>query len=266
MSSKKQIKTINNQTTVNQTKISKSKQPIKKELLDNTNVISTNNDSSSNTDSSSDSDSDTDSSSDNDLGNNNVDNDSDSESDTPKTKPEKLVKQKKEVEKISHNELITQITELRQKKKLRKIKFLEIQKEYEKEETNDDKLLDKLLSQLSKVHNDEKNSTCKTKIKKTPKQNTGGIHKVDVVPHVFLKFLDKEENTLMSFKDILSQFHSKLKELGLKSGQITTLDEKTSKLFNHPDYPTGTVINFSGYGTFIKKICNHYSAKTNVSL
>ncbi len=177
-----------------------------------------------------------------------------------------LVKQKKEIDKVSHIDLLSQINELRQNKKLRKIKFLEAQKEFEKEDNNDDKLLDKLISQLPKVHNDEKNSISKIKIKKPSKPNTGGIHKLDDVPHVFIKFFGKEENTQMAFKDILSQLHSKLKELGLKSGQKTTLDEKTAKLFNHPDYPAGTVIDFSGYGTFIKKICAQHSVKNNVSL
>jgi len=242
----------------------KSKNDSDKESINDSNSDS---DSDSDSDSNSDSDSDSNSDSDNDSikSNNNIKSDNDTIKSDKNTniKKDKIVKQKKEVDKILYTDLIIQINELRQNKKLRKIKFLEVQKEYEKEDNTDDKHLDKLLSQLLKVHNDEKNSISKIKVKKTPKQNTGGIHKLDDVPSVFLKFFGKEENTQMAFKDILSQLHSKFKELGLKSGQKTTLDEKTAKLFNHPEYPAETVIDFSGYGTFIKKICAHYSVKNN---
>ena len=90
-----------------------------------------------------------------------------------------------------------------------------------------------------------------TKIKTTEKSNTG-INKKKPVPEVLINFLGLEDDVLMSRPDIVSAFNTKLKDLGIKKGQITTLNKDVVKELGLDKTYIDKEIGFGEIQTLIK--------------
>ena len=180
-------------------------------------------------------------------------------SDNEQVKPDKKSKKKEKENKFNNslekiNEFYTELDELEL-----------VQAELEKElktvakKINDNyKQIRKLYSGLSKQHQDE--------LKDRPKRtNTSksGILKESQVPPVLIKLLGLEDNVMMPRTTVMSLVNTKFKELGLKTGQKTTLDAKTAKLFG---LKAGHEIGFSDFQRFLADIYDNAFKKNTVTL
>ena len=107
----------------------------------------------------------------------------------------------------------------------------------------------KLYSLFSKCHDDEIKKALKRKNKRKGNKD-GGFNKELDVPKVLLKFFNLSEDVKMTRPKVMSMLNNKFKELGLKNGQLTTLNETTALALGKDP---GRVIQFTGFQSFLKE-------------
>ena len=127
------------------------------------------------------------------------------------------------------------------------------------EQAKVDKTIVKTLSLLGKSHTQEIGK------KKQPREGPPvktGFNKEHPVPKQLLSFLGLEEGTEMTRPKVYSAFSNKCKEMGLKDGKNTTLNEEAVRLLGLPKSDVGKVIPFTGGQSFLSTL---YPKKTLVS-
>jgi hypothetical protein len=115
----------------------------------------------------------------------------------------------------------------------------------------------KIYALFSKCHDDEIKKALKRKNKRKVNKDSGFNKELDV-PKILSKFFNIEEDVKMTRPKVMSMLNNKFKELGLKNGQITTLDEKTALLLGKEP---GRVIQFTGFQSFLKEF---YDVESNI--
>jgi hypothetical protein len=118
----------------------------------------------------------------------------------------------------------------------------------EKERSEHERQLNSALKLIGKTHLDE---VTKAKIRPKRKGNVnGGFNKEQPVPEILRNFLGLPENAAMSRPKVMSALNNKFKELGLKDGQLTTIDKETAIALNLTN-SDGKVIKFTEFQTFL---------------
>ena len=107
----------------------------------------------------------------------------------------------------------------------------------------------KIYALFQKCHEDEIKKALKRKNKRKGNVD-GGFNKELDVPVVLSTFFGVDKDTKMTRPKVMSMLNNKFKELGLKNGQITTLDEKTASALGKE---SGRVIQFTGFQSFLKE-------------
>jgi hypothetical protein len=107
----------------------------------------------------------------------------------------------------------------------------------------------KIYALFSKCHDDEIKKALKRKNKRKGNKDSGFNKELDV-PKVLSKFFNLEEDIKMTRPKVMSMLNNKFKELGLKNGQLTTLDEKTALALGKEP---GRIIQFTGFQSFLKE-------------
>lgn len=115
----------------------------------------------------------------------------------------------------------------------------------------------KIYALFSKCHDDEIKKALKRKNKRKVNKDSGFNKELDV-PKILSKFFNIDEDVKMTRPKVMSMLNNKFKELGLKNGQITTLDEKTALLLGKEP---GRVIQFTGFQSFLKEF---YDVESNI--
>ena len=131
-------------------------------------------------------------------------------------------------------------------------KHKELQEALHKNEKNRNELerqRNRLYSVLSKSHDDEIKRVVKLKPKRKGNKK-GGFNKETPVPLKLIKYLGLEEGTEMSRPKVMSLLNNKFKTVGLKNGQITTLDKNTAKSLEKEE---NREIKFTEFQSFIKE-------------
>ena len=189
----------------------------------------------------------------------------DSESESSDSEDEAVEKKTKEKKtKESFEELTKKLEALRGdiKDVNKEISELEKQlKSREKVRNDYERQCNAIVKVLSKTHTDEVNKAIKSKPKRKGNVN-GGFNKEQPVPEVLAKFLGLEEGTEMTRPKVYSAFSNKCKEMGLKDGKNTTLNEEAVRLLGLPKSDVGKVIPFTGGQSFLSTL---YPKKTLVS-
>jgi hypothetical protein len=144
----------------------------------------------------------------------------------------------------SKKKLDDEIQEIEKTLKLKKI-----------EQAKVDKNILKTLSLLGKSH------TKKKQPREGPPVKTG-FNKEHPVPKQLLSFLGLEEGTEMSRPKVYSAFSTKCKEMGLKDGKNTTLNEEAVELLGLPKSDVGKTMLFTEVQSFLSTL---YPKKTLVS-
>jgi flagellar hook protein FlgE len=178
------------------------------------------------------------------------------ESDEDEKENSKSIKEpkvKKEVEKLNFEKVIKMIEDSRTEFKTVESELIDIHKllkEKEKQKLDIMKKIMKFVDQLPKLHLDDINTARKEKPKrKNPSRS--GILKENPVPPILIKFLNLKEGALLQRPKVMSALNNKFKELGLKHGQDTIMDDKTAKIFG---LQTGQKIGFSEFQKFLANI------------
>ena len=123
-----------------------------------------------------------------------------------------------------------------------------------------------LLKLLAKTHADEVIKARKEKPKRKGNVN-GGFCKEQPVPDVLVKFLElKEGETCLARHQVMSKLSNKFAQMGLKKGQLTTLDEKVVKELGLPSSNINRVIEFGKFQTFLKGFYPTKEEKNTVSV
>ena len=140
-------------------------------------------------------------------------------------------------------------------------KHKELQEALHKNEKNRNELerqRNRLYSVLSKSHDDEIKRVVKLKPKRKGNKK-GGFNKETPVPPKLIKYLGLEEGTEMSRPKVMSLLNNKFKTVGLKNGQITTLDKNTAKSLEKEE---NREIKFTEFQSFIKEFYDEVSLQT----
>jgi len=141
----------------------------------------------------------------------------------------------------SKKKLDTEILELEKTLKLKKL-----------EQAKVDKTIVRTSSMLCKAHTQE--LTKAGKKTRAPREGSPvktGFNKEHPVPKQLVTFLGLEENTEMTRPKVYSAFSTKCKELGLKNGKNTVLNEEAVKLLGLPKSDVGKIIPFTGGQSFL---------------
>jgi hypothetical protein len=107
----------------------------------------------------------------------------------------------------------------------------------------------KIYALFSKCHDDEIKRALKRKNKRKGNKDSGFNKELDV-PKVLSKFFNLEEDIKMTRPKVMSMLNNKFKELGLKNGQLTTLNEMTALALGKEP---GRIIQFTGFQSFLKE-------------
>lgn len=124
---------------------------------------------------------------------------------------------------------------------------------------NMDRQRNKIYALFSKCHDDEIKKALKRKNKRKGNKDSGFNKELDV-PKVLSKFFNLEEDVKMTRPKVMSMLNNKFKDLGLKNGQLTTLDEKTALALGKEP---GRIIQFTGFQSFLKEF---YDSENKVEL
>ena len=185
------------------------------------------------------------------------DNESEKESENEtetKEKEEKEEKEKKEKkEKPSFTQIMVDIDADRILISNNKLSIDNLEKEIknlEKQIVIADKRITKNLVLLPKANEDAINKARKEKKKRTNTTRTGILAPLPV-PSVLTKFLNIPDDSIYDRTKVMSLLSNKFKDLGLKNGQVTTLDKKTAKIFGLEE---GHKIEFKQFHSFLKSI------------
>jgi hypothetical protein len=79
--------------------------------------------------------------------------------------------------------------------------------------------------------------------------------KLHIVPQILCEFLELEDETELSYRELSSKLHEKFKNLGLKKGNTVYMDDKTFKLLKLKDN-SFREIEFKNFGKFMKLFLN----------
>jgi hypothetical protein len=123
-------------------------------------------------------------------------------------------------------------------------------KHKEKDRQEHYKQISSLVKLLNKSHTEEISKKQKIKTKRTGNAN-GGFNREHPVPEILRKFLELPEDAMSSRPQVMSKLNNKFNSLGLKQGQITTLDQKTSRALKLSKEWTGKEIKFGEFQTFL---------------
>jgi len=123
----------------------------------------------------------------------------------------------------------------------------------EKSRYDNERQRNSILKLLPKTHNDEVTKARKQKTKRNKGNAEGGFCSLQPVPEILIKFLDlKEDERCLRRPQVTSRLSNKFSTMGLKNGQVTTLNEKVVKELGLDDSYVGREINFGGFQTFLK--------------
>lgn len=175
---------------------------------------------------------------------------SDNESDNDDIKITNVSKEKKL--KKTWQEVAVEWEKVSLELKENEAKHKELQEALHKNEKNRNELerqRNRLYSSLSKSHDDEIKRVVKLKPKRKGNKE-GGFNKETPVPPKLIKYLGLEEGTEMSRPKVMSLLNNKFKTIGLKNGQITTLDKNTAKSLEKEE---NREIKFTEFQSFIKE-------------
>ena len=109
--------------------------------------------------------------------------------------------------------------------------------------------LNNTLKLIGKTHLDEVTKARKEKRKRKGNIN-GGFNKEQPAPEILRNFLGLSEDAAIPRPKVMHELHVKFKDLGLKDGQIITIDKATSEELNLK-YSEGKVIKFTEFQTFL---------------
>jgi hypothetical protein len=109
--------------------------------------------------------------------------------------------------------------------------------------------LNNTLKLIGKTHSDEVTKARKEKRKRKGNIN-GGFNKEQPVPENLRNFLGLSEDAAIPRPKVMHELHVKFKELGLKDGQIITINKATCEALNLK-YSEGKVIKFTEFQTFL---------------
>jgi chromosome segregation ATPase len=171
------------------------------------------------------------------------------------------VKKTKEKKKESFDDLTKKLETLRVDIKTVDKEISELSKELKTKEKlrNDyDRQLNNILKLLSKTHSDEVNKARKEKPKRKGNVN-GGFNKEQPVPKILAEFLELDEGASMARPKVMSALNNKFNTLGLKKGQITTLDKATARALGLGKEGEGREIKFTEFQSFL---ASFYPKKT----
>jgi hypothetical protein len=124
---------------------------------------------------------------------------------------------------------------------------------------NMDRQRNKIYALFSKCHDDEIKRALKRKNKRKGNKDSGFNKELDV-PKVLSKFFNLEEDVKMTRPKVMSMLNNKFKDLGLKNGQLTTLNETTALALGKEP---GRIIQFTGFQSFLKEF---YDSENKVEL
>jgi predicted RNase H-like nuclease (RuvC/YqgF family) len=181
---------------------------------------------------------------------------SESESDGEESESETDDKDKKPKEKKSKDsfdELTKKLETLRTDIKDVNKEISELEKQLktkEKSRNEFERQVNGIVKILGKTHIDEVNKARKEKPKRKGNVN-GGFNKESPVPELLVKFLGLTEGACMARPKVMSALNNKFSELGLKNGQLTTLDKPTSKALGLGKDGDGKVIKFTEFQSFL---------------
>lgn len=178
---------------------------------------------------------------------------------------EKKEKKDKTTKKLSFDDIIKEINIILEEENKLEVEIVELDKTLllrTKKRSVLRKEKNKLINLLPKAFTDGCTKAVKEKKKRT-NTSRSGILKENPVPPILVKFFGLKENTLLPRPKVFHLLNEKFKELGLKKGQDTILDKKTSKLFGVED---GHIIRFKEHQTFLANIYNSVEKKNEVSL
>jgi hypothetical protein len=120
----------------------------------------------------------------------------------------------------------------------------------EKDHQEQYKQLNILSKLLVKSHTEELSKVQKIKTKRVGNAN-GGFNKEHPVPEILRKFLELPEDIMLSRPQVMSKLNNKFTSLGLKQGQITTIDQPTLRALKLGKEWAGKEIKFGEFQTFL---------------
>lgn len=166
---------------------------------------------------------------------------------------DKDIKPKEKKSKESFDELTKKLETLRTDIKDVNKEISELEKQLktkEKARNEFERQVNGILKVLGKTHTDEVNKARKEKPKRKGNVN-GGFNKESPVPELLVKFLGLADGICMARPKVMSALNNKFSELGLKNGQLTTLDKSTSKALGLGKEGDGKVIKFTEFQSFL---------------
>lgn len=184
----------------------------------------------------------------------NDDSESEDEQDTKTKKKDKKQKESNEKkQKESFDDISKRIDKCYSDIKLCDKNISELEKSLkskEKDRQDQYKQLNNMLKLLNKAHTEEVSKVQKIKPKRIG-NTTGGFNREHPVPEVLMSFLGLEEGTMLSRPQVMSKLNNKFNSLGLKQGQITTIDKKTTQALKLSKEWEGKEIKFGEFQTFL---------------
>jgi hypothetical protein len=175
---------------------------------------------------------------------------------------EQVVKDKK---KETFTELINKLetTRVNMKNTQKTINELKQQVKLKEREYNEfERQCNSVLKLLTKSHTDEVNKVRKERPKRKGNVN-GGFNKEQPVPEILISFLGLAPGTCLSRPKVMSALNNKFSQLGLKKGQLTTLDKPTSKALKLSKEDECREIKFTEFQSFL---ASFYPKKGDVTL
>lgn len=107
-----------------------------------------------------------------------------------------------------------------------------------------------IMNILLKTHTDEVARATKSKPKRKNNPNSG-FNKEHPVPEILRDFLGIDESVCLPRPKVMSLLNNKFSVLGLKNGQVTTLNEETAKALGLGKEGKGKEIKFTEFQSFL---------------
>ena len=179
--------------------------------------------------------------------------DEDVEMDEEQSEQESETEEEKKPKKISFEDLTNKLQTLHNniKEVEKEIKELEKQTETKQKMRRDyERQVIQINKVLLKTHKDEVTKALKSKPKRKGNVN-GGFNKEQPVPEIIREFLELDEGICMARPKVMSALNNKFSQLGLKNGQVTTLDKSTAKALGLGKECDGKEIKFTEFQSFL---------------
>jgi hypothetical protein len=172
-------------------------------------------------------------------------------------------KNKEKKEKKSVIELLEPVDNIKKKLKEKKLSISILEKEI----IDLEKQLFNILSQIEISHTSEiKNIQKESKISKRKGNPNGGFNKPVPVPEPLRKLFKLEKDAELPRTQVVSLFHTELKNRELKKGQNAILDKKIVKELGIDKSYENSEISFGEFQTFIAKFYNEENEKKTVTI